>query len=191
MPISRFLQQSEKADRSRSTLIALPDIPEEEIAALLGIDADEADDVHDLRPEHAEFFRSRTAAELDFADYEYLLITHLAEPVGPVEAVVRGVIHDGQFDWVMADSLLWYAGQQSRISGTPAHELAMAATEALLADGLAELGEVGFEPWPGSREELLARAAREYEELWKDRQGPGFWIANTPAGNEAAKSLGR
>ncbi len=94
-----------------------------------------------------------------------------------LRAVVDELLEDGRHDWVPLHTLVWLStgGDRSEAAKRRTFDvLRHLFSEGLMTPG--DLGETGFEDWPGGTEDFLLRAAQDLERLaWKP-MGDGFWL---------------
>ena len=105
--------------------------------------------------------------------------------------ITREVLVEGIDDWIPVDTLIALA----RESQDPQHgdfkSLTVSILESLLKQGfidVGEIGETGFEAWPGEVDEVIAKAVRVLETVEWTPLGGAFWLANTPLGDATAES---
>lgn len=103
------------------------------------------------------------------------------------ERVLGDLLHRGLDDWVSLHDVVWY-GTHGHID--PASQaLVMSVLRRLFTDDLmipGDLGEAGFEDWPGSTESWLDRAHLQLEELGWAPMGDGLWLRLTNRGQQQA-----
>ncbi|MFF7634365.1 hypothetical protein ACFZB9_14610 [Kitasatospora sp. NPDC008050] len=103
-----------------------------------------------------------------------------------IDGIVREILREGLDDWVPVDTLLWYVRQES-----PAPEESFKATfvetiRYLLSEGLmlvGEIGESGFEPWPGTVSQIIERLVAACDAVSWTPFGSVCWLSNTSAGS--------
>ncbi|WP_406165127.1 hypothetical protein [Streptomyces sp. NBC_00996] len=104
-------------------------------------------------------------------------------------AIFRELTEEGLDDWVPVDRLLGLAEDVAQARGADFRDVAAELLRRLLDSGLmavGDLGDSGFEAWPDSGDELLAKAVRVLDGFdWDPRLG-AYWLANTPKGDAAA-----
>lgn len=103
--------------------------------------------------------------------------------------VVRELLEEGLDDWVPVDRLLGLAEDVAPEGAEEVRDVAVELLRWLLAGGLTavgDLGESGFEAWPETGDELLAKAVRVLDGFGWSPQGGAYWLANTPKGDAAA-----
>lgn len=98
---------------------------------------------------------------------------------------------EGMDDWVPIDQLIW-AAREGAIR-RPWKDFFVEILTHLLERGLIEVGELateGFSPNAGAVGEVVQWVTDDLERLsWAPKLGSRAWIANTGAGNEAARQL--
>lgn len=102
------------------------------------------------------------------------------------------ILKAGIDDWVPLLAIEGLARLQGASSQAQAREAALGAVEELATAGLVQIGEVsngGFFAWQGSVEDALAHARSIWEATDRDHWGFALWVANTAAGDEAARRL--
>ncbi|WP_330271725.1 hypothetical protein OG205_32370 [Lentzea sp. NBC_00516] len=93
---------------------------------------------------------------------------------------------DGLMDWVSVDMAIGCAREAAAENGGDFKSIAIAVIEHLLLGGLmvpGDLGESGFEAWPGSPSELVDKVIRQCESFNWDPQGAACWLSNTETGD--------
>lgn len=105
--------------------------------------------------------------------------------------VYADVLIEGLDDWVPIDQLIWAARQET--GGGPWQDYFTALLHQLLDQGLIRIGELadeGFAPWSGDPDEIVRLVREDLARLsWEPKLGSRAWIANTEAGDEAARLL--
>ncbi|MFI5616777.1 hypothetical protein [Streptomyces sp. NPDC051567] len=105
--------------------------------------------------------------------------------------IFADVLIEGLDDWVPIDQLIWAAREAAK--GGPWKEFFAELLHFLLENGLIQIGELaaeGFSPWKGEAGGVVQLVLDDLERLsWEPKLGSRAWIANTEAGNEAARSL--
>ncbi|WP_103529661.1 hypothetical protein [Streptomyces sp. SM12] len=105
--------------------------------------------------------------------------------------VFADVLIEGLDDWVPIDQLIWAAREAGKESSWK--DLFVELLHFLLENGLVQIGELaaeGFSPWRGDAGEVVQLVLDDLERLsWEPQLGSRAWIANTEAGDEAARSL--
>lgn len=105
--------------------------------------------------------------------------------------VIRQLLDAGLDDWVPLHDVTWGAmhGDASEKSkATALRILGQLFDDRLFVPG--DLGESGFEDWPGSSDEWIERARAELERLDWSPMGAGFWLRLTDLGERTARALG-
>src|SRR5436189_6457627 len=103
-----------------------------------------------------------------------------------VNAITNEVLREGLDDWVMLDTLIWLAKEDSLQSNVDFRETVLSVLTVLIDEGLAEVGDLhdqGVRPWSGSTEDVVSRVAASCERLSWEPMGGVCWIANTPKGD--------
>ncbi|WP_097882669.1 hypothetical protein [Streptomyces sp. st140] len=107
------------------------------------------------------------------------------------ERVYADVLIEGLDDWVPIDQLLWAA--RERVKDPSWREFFTELLHFLLAHDLIRIGEIaeeGFSPWGGEADEVVRLVVEDLEgHSWEPALGSRAWIANTEAGDAAARSL--
>ncbi|GHI09668.1 hypothetical protein AQI88_41385 [Streptomyces cellostaticus] len=107
----------------------------------------------------------------------------------PDYGVVRELIEEGLDDWVPVDRLLGLAEDVAQDRAAGFRDVATDLLRWLLTSGLMAVGDLGgsgFEAWPETGDELLAKAVRVLDGFDWNPQGGAYWLANTPKGDAAA-----
>ena len=110
-----------------------------------------------------------------------------------VEAIAAEVLAEGLDDWIPVDTVIAAAREIAQRSGVDFTPLAIAAIDHLIEGGLmiaGDLGEEGFEPWPGPPAAVARRVTEQCESFGWEPLGAACWLANTPAGDEQARTSG-
>ncbi|MFD4672879.1 hypothetical protein ACFWNN_24345 [Lentzea sp. NPDC058450] len=103
-----------------------------------------------------------------------------------VESIAVEMLIEGLTDWVLVDTAIGYAHETVEDSGGDFKPVATAVIEHLLLGGLmvpGDLGESGFEAWPGSPPELVDKVIRQCESFDWEPLGAACWLSNTEAGD--------
>ncbi|MEV5122351.1 hypothetical protein AB0K49_06050 [Streptomyces decoyicus] len=107
------------------------------------------------------------------------------------DRVFADVLIEGMDDWVPIDQLIWAAREE--VKGRPWKGVFVELLHLLLENDLIQIGELaaeGFSPWRGEADEVVQLVLDDLELLsWEPKLASRAWIANTGAGNEAARSL--
>ncbi|MEV7028866.1 hypothetical protein AB0N99_01415 [Streptomyces sp. NPDC093272] len=105
--------------------------------------------------------------------------------------VFSDVLIEGLDDWVPIDQLIWAAREEKQ--GPLWRAFFVELLHFLLESNLVQVGELaaeGFSPWRGGADEVVQLVLDDLERFsWDPKLGSRVWIANTAAGNEAARSL--
>ena len=102
------------------------------------------------------------------------------------------VLGAGLDDWVMFDTLLYYAREAAVDSPGAYKQTAIDTLEYLLKNHLVavgDIGDTGFEPWPGSDQDVVRRVIEKAESLDWSPQGDLCWMSNTSAGDQRASGV--
>lgn len=97
--------------------------------------------------------------------------------------VMHELLQAGKDDWVSLDEAAWIVAEGDLTEGSKGlalRALGEVFQGALLVPG--DLGETGFQEWPGSAQEWIARAEDELEHLAWPPMGTGFWLRLTDQG---------
>lgn len=97
----------------------------------------------------------------------------------------------GLEDWVSAREVGGFVASQGFSDQAVQRDLAVLVIRELLAEGLADVGEIGsegFESWQATPEVILSRVESDVLEHPGSDWGMDIWIKNTPAGDEVGKA---
>ena len=103
--------------------------------------------------------------------------------------VVHDILVEGLDDWVSVIAVVRYAME---CESHHYKELTSSVLGELLEGGLVvagDLGESGFEVWPGSPHNHLQRALQELDDSDWDPPNGGFWLASTDIGLARARTM--
>lgn len=103
------------------------------------------------------------------------------------DPALEALLEAGLDDWVSLDEVIWEVAQGDLSAESRAQVLRMfdrVYSEDLMVPG--DLGETGFEDWPGSPTEWRERSLVELERFDWNPQGAGFWLRLTEHGERAA-----
>ena len=106
-----------------------------------------------------------------------------------IEDIAAKVLAAGLDDWVMFDTLLYYAREATADSPDAYKQTAIDTLEYLLINGLVTVGDIddtGFEPWLESEQDVIRRVIEKVESLDWSPQGDLCWMSNTSAGDQRA-----
>ncbi len=87
-------------------------------------------------------------------------------------------------DWVSLDEAAWILTQGDYFTDASKELTLRTLGEVFRASlmALGDLGETGFEEWPGAPEGWIARARRDLEHVTWPPMGGGFWLRLTDRG---------
>lgn len=98
----------------------------------------------------------------------------------------------GRFDWVLSHDLVVIGSDFEYPIGLAGRARVMRILGRLLGEGLmvpGELGDAGFEDWPGAVTDWIDRSRAELDRLdWRPRS-EGFWLRLTERGALIAAEL--
>ncbi|MDX6740109.1 hypothetical protein [Actinocorallia sp. A-T 12471] len=97
---------------------------------------------------------------------------------------------EGLDDWVPIDRLIYLVKEVEKTLAENFREAVLSACALLLDRGLMEVGEIGddgFDSWPGRSREIIDRIATELDRVNWMPFGGSCWLANTPYGDGQAR----
>jgi hypothetical protein len=106
-----------------------------------------------------------------------------------IESIISDVLAEGRTDWVPVDTVI--GGAREVVAGDDGDfkPTAIAVIERLLLGGLmvaGEIGDHGFEQWPGTPVEVVQQVILKCESLHWEPFGAVCWLSNTEAGDRQA-----
>ena len=107
--------------------------------------------------------------------------------------IYRELLEEGIDDWLPVDRLIGLAGQLSAQSGEGRRDLTEKLLGHLVRGGLmqvGDLGETGFEAWPGDADSAIRRVLESLDAVAWQPAGGGCWLANTAAGDREVSGTG-
>ncbi|MFF0744955.1 hypothetical protein ACFYVL_31590 [Streptomyces sp. NPDC004111] len=108
------------------------------------------------------------------------------------QEIWQEILEEGLDDWVPVDRLVGLAKEYSEDHGGSYKDLVSRVLSSLLTKELirvGEIGEDGFEAWPGDQKEVERRVVMALGESGWVPAGDVCWLANTAAGDCAAREL--
>lgn len=105
------------------------------------------------------------------------------------ENIVRELLVEGLDDWVPVDRLIGLVRESEGLRDKEFKEAATGVLDHVLRRELmavGELGESGFEAWPGTVEENVAKAVATLDKLNWEPLGGACWLSNTAKGDSEA-----
>jgi hypothetical protein len=106
------------------------------------------------------------------------------------QTAVSELLDCGRVDWVSLQEVVWYSTHGDVNPESQSRALSVLRrlfTEGLMVPG--DLGDVGFEDWPGTVENWLDRAWAQLESFGWAPMGDGLWLRLTNRGLERAEAL--
>ena len=103
-----------------------------------------------------------------------------------VESIAVEMLTEGRSDWVPVDTAIGWAREVAAEDGGDFRSTAIAVIEYLVLGGLmvaGEIGDDGFEEWPGTPAESVRKVVEKCEELNWEPFGAACWLSNTEAGD--------
>jgi hypothetical protein len=107
------------------------------------------------------------------------------------DAMISALLEVGLDDWISLDEVIIEAMRDEESEKTKLVTIRL--LERLFRGGLAvpgDLGESGFEDWPGAPDEWLARSLVELQRFEWRPMGAGFWLRLTDLGDIEARRRG-
>ena len=104
-------------------------------------------------------------------------------------AAIDALLEIGIDDWISLDDVIWVALRSEGPGDRQVRTIRL--LEELFRGCFAvpgELGDTGFEAWPGSPESWIVSARLELERLSWNPMGAGFWLCLTARGETAARA---
>lgn len=109
-----------------------------------------------------------------------------------INEIGRAVLREGLDDWIPVDTLLWYVRQEHPSTEESFKATFIETARYLLGEDLmlvGEIGESGFEPWPGSVDQIIERIMTACEAVNWMPFGSVCWLSNTNAGSSLAQAV--
>ncbi|MBD9701185.1 hypothetical protein IHE56_03565 [Streptomyces sp. ID01-12c] len=110
------------------------------------------------------------------------------------QRIPHELLEEGLDDWLPVDRLVGLAGEPSEQSGEAHRDLTERLLAQLVGGGLmrvGDLGETGFEAWPGDADAVVRRVMEALDAVAWAPAGGVCWLANTPVGDREVSGTGR